>query len=360
MYKLNIPEKINVGFQNRIDTYTGKLAFIVYTDEKGVLRKERSWDNWRDHKIEPQEFENIPTEGFVLNKKVGDRGYGWYSRRAWTRIYDPRGFEFEIDIENLIFILEEYSSIKGKGLEGEFVYAWDGAKLVLLPVSSQEYKKSLSFQEACKKKVTKTDIKEGLCYITKDGDEVMYLGRLPFWELTGKNNTLEYRSKRKHIFTYLNKEKTKSDKYTKLIYKNANPIRYFVQSGFTKILSKLNDEPHPNFAEEFDKYKKSKYGSAPVKVLTDGKPESYYDSGFVKTGNEIYYSRKNDVYPGYYTGHSKTTIYIAKRPIRLTEGKSLTIPVEFGNYPSSLSKHETAKIQSLYIITESGLKLKIA
>lgn len=45
-----IPKKINVGFQKRDDTYTGKLAYIIYYDETGKLRKETSWNGWRDKK----------------------------------------------------------------------------------------------------------------------------------------------------------------------------------------------------------------------------------------------------------------------------------------------------------------------
>ena len=65
-----IPSKINVGFQNRKDTYTGKLAYVIYFDEKGKLRKETSWQNWRDKNIPNEIFENEPIEGFVLNKKL--------------------------------------------------------------------------------------------------------------------------------------------------------------------------------------------------------------------------------------------------------------------------------------------------
>ena len=38
-----IPKKIKVGYQDRDDTYTGKLAYVIYYDEKGKLRKENSW-----------------------------------------------------------------------------------------------------------------------------------------------------------------------------------------------------------------------------------------------------------------------------------------------------------------------------
>lgn len=47
MTKLFIPQKIHVGFQNREDTFNGKLAYVIYEDEKGNLRKETSWNQWR-------------------------------------------------------------------------------------------------------------------------------------------------------------------------------------------------------------------------------------------------------------------------------------------------------------------------
>jgi hypothetical protein len=93
-----------------------------------------------DVSLTPIEYDNIPTEGFVLNRKAGGYSSGWNHRNSVCRIYDPRGFEIEISVENLLFILEHCDCNKGKGLEGEFVYSWDKAKLVLLPVSSDEFK----------------------------------------------------------------------------------------------------------------------------------------------------------------------------------------------------------------------------
>ena len=135
--KLKIPPMIKVGFQNRDDTYSGKLAFIVSVDKNKKSGGGKSWENWRDKKIDPIDYQNEPISGFVLNKDVGgsQRSYSWNARREKVRVYDPRGYEIEINIENLLFVLQECSSIKGKGLEGEFVYAWSGSQLVLLPVS---------------------------------------------------------------------------------------------------------------------------------------------------------------------------------------------------------------------------------
>ena len=168
---LFIPKKIRVGYQKRRDTYTGKLGYIIYYDKTNKIRKEKSWESWRDKNIDAQEFENIPTSGFVLNKKVGDEKYGWNPRQAWTRIYDPRGFEFEIDINNLLFILENCSSEPGKALGGEFVYSYNRDKLVLLPVCSKEYQSSQEFSDLKEKKISK--IVPGTEYYSK-GEKCWY------------------------------------------------------------------------------------------------------------------------------------------------------------------------------------------
>lgn len=177
--QLFIPDKINVGFQKRTDTYTGQLAYIIYFDKKGVLRKETSWQSWRDNKIKPVQFDNTPTEGFVLNKGVGGarQSYGWNARNEYIRVYDPRDFEFEISLANLLFILKEGDCSRGKGLEGKFVYAWDKNNLVLLPASSQDYKISASFTDLQDKSVSVKDLVPGASYLTRKQEQLVYLGR---------------------------------------------------------------------------------------------------------------------------------------------------------------------------------------
>lgn len=179
-----IPKKIKVGYDERKDTYTGMLAYVIYYDEKGKLRKENSWESWRDKSIEPDDFDNVPTEGFVLNKHVGGYSSGWNHRNSYIRIYDPRGFEFEISIENLLFILTNCSSIKGKGLEGQFVYAWDGKDLLLLPVDSPDYKKIMEETEARSNATyfKGKELKPGLTYETLNGGQYLYLGKFDCYE----------------------------------------------------------------------------------------------------------------------------------------------------------------------------------
>lgn len=177
-----IPEVIKVGYNNRNDTYTGKLAYVIYYDQKGKLRKEASWQTWRDKKIEPSEFKNEPTEGFVLNKKVGGDRYSWNPRQTYTRVYDPRGFEFEISIPNLLYILENTNSIKGKGLEGEFVYGWDGTELLLIPTGAPEYVALTEYASILTKpeRIHTKDLIFGATYRTNKNNEWVYLGKFEY------------------------------------------------------------------------------------------------------------------------------------------------------------------------------------
>lgn len=180
---LFIPKRIKVGFQHRKDTYTEKLGYVIYYDEKGKLRKEASWESWRSKDIDPVEYDNVPTSGFTLNKKVGGYVNHWSNfRNAYVRVYDPRGFEFEISVQNLLYILENTSSIKGKGLEGEFVYCWDGPDLVLIPTSSPDYAQLVSLNEKrFNGKIAAKDLIVGATYLTKNNLEVVYLGRFDYY-----------------------------------------------------------------------------------------------------------------------------------------------------------------------------------
>lgn len=172
---LYIPKKIKVGFQKRSGTYTGKLAYVIYFDDKGVLRKEKSWEGWRDKKIEPIEFDNEPTSGFCLNKDI-HRYSDWGSGRTVIRVYDPRDFEFEIATDNLIGILMHTDCLK-RGLQGDFVYAWAGTELVLLPTCSDEYQNAVKFTSLQSLKVGAKEMKLGYSYLFKNQTSGVYLGK---------------------------------------------------------------------------------------------------------------------------------------------------------------------------------------
>jgi len=200
--KIFIPKKINVGFQKRSDTYTGQLAYVIYYDQNGVLRKQASWESWRDIEITSSEFDNIPMDGFVLNKKVGGYKSDWNFRQTYVRIYDPRNFEFEITVPNLLFILENTSAIKGKGLEGQFVYGWDGTDLLLIPTSSPDYIKISNYSDMISQpeKIIGKDLVLGGIYRTNLNEDWIYLGHFERYEDCSWNKTKMGQSKGLYYF----------------------------------------------------------------------------------------------------------------------------------------------------------------
>ena len=233
-----IPKKINVGFQNRSDTYTKKLAYVIYFDEKGTLRKETSWQNWRDKEIEPVEFNNTPISGFVLNKKVGDYCSDWNHRQAYVRVYDSRDFEFEITIENLLYILENASSIKGKGLEGDFVYGWDGKDLLLMPIESPDYKQIEEYNTIVfeNKSIKAKELVIGATYKTKNNEDLIYLGKYDYYEYNGTGTGKQ--------FWFYNKDYSYKFVTMKSIPKNK--LIYVVDSNCCSDYANLFDEMECN------------------------------------------------------------------------------------------------------------------
>ena len=281
-----IPKKIKVGCQDRDGTYTGKLAYVIYYDARGKLRKETSWKSWCSHygrkKTWYQEdFDNVPTEGFVLNKKVGGYSDGWDHRQTYARVYDPRGFEFEIDICNLLYILENTNCIKGKGLEGKFVYGWDGGDLVLIPEAAPEY---VGLQELADLQVGTQSIKGkdlilGATYKANDNGDYIYLGRFDYHKLgyqrvteTGEYGYVSI-NKGKHYF---------------FIYTESGSDYYLITKSLTKrILKVVSDTCVGNYAELMDALDhRTEY--SPYDSSKDEYVEA--DPSRLKSGDTVYFT----------------------------------------------------------------------
>ena len=306
-----IPKTIKVGFQNRSDTYTQKLAYVIYYDQKNVLRKEKSWESWRDKNIEPQEFVNEPTSGFVLNKKVGDYKSDWNHRHAYCRVYDQRNFEFEITIENLLYILENATSTKGKGLEGEFVYAYSGKDLLLLPIDSPDYKEITQYNKILHEKnyVKVKDLVLGGIYKTKSNEEYIYMGRfdyhddiyesVPYEADSYYGKTTRYKSVKKnvnkgkyHYFVLKEKGEKRSEWFSILALKSLGE----------KFISIISSECVENYAELFDKLE----GNIHYSPIDESKDE-YIPYTFEEFNEKI-----NKGWNSHYYDLNKNNIYISK------------------------------------------------
>jgi len=276
--QLFVPKKIKVGYNERPDTYTKRLAYIIYYDNKGKLRKEASWNSWIDKGCDGKEyqyvdgryttvvnpdkvrgplpidnFDNVPTEGFVLNKKAGDYGTGWNHRQAKCRVYDPRNFEFEITIENLLFILEHATSTKGKGLEGKFIYGWDGKDLVLLPEDCPEYKSAVNFTSLQSEKIGVKDLVIGHIYQTKRQENLIYLGKYTYYPVEWLKDGNSKGLVEKKGYFFLPEDRSFSN--------------LKILSGLTSLATKVSDEEIHDFAKVMDQLQRWKYFSKPKSLI---------------------------------------------------------------------------------------------
>lgn len=200
---LYIPKKLKVGFNNR--TFHGndwennrqkanaetKLAYIIYWDEKGVLRKEKSWQDWRDPELGELELANEPLHGFTIHLvRNGYRGEWFAGRDAKVLIRHPEGFVFEITPENACSLIIEGGVEAGSGIiGGEQVLAWDGKELILLGTKSREYAES----SAHTKKVDAGGIKDselipGHIYRCRNGELRLYFGKVDFYTADFKHS----------------------------------------------------------------------------------------------------------------------------------------------------------------------------
>lgn len=301
---LYIPQKIKIGFVKRNDTFTEKLAYLTYYDEKNVLRKQVSWDNWRDHKIEPVEIDNNPMSGFVFNKGIQRFGYHSNSGRAVARVHDPRNFEFEISIENMFGIMMNNDILK-RDIQGDFVYAWSGKDLILLPTNSVEYKESQAFTEKQYKSITSKELVKGRTYIKrKTATDYLYMGYFHWYELAGRTH-LESKGK-KHIF-----------------YANGH-FEHFNPNTLAEAVSDDISEKYPELIENFQKSKNAQpfteFTNKPVKINNFNKGYNSRNNIYYKDfGQDIAYS----VHLHHASGLNRINVYDKIMTFKCTKNNGL-------------------------------------
>lgn len=252
MKELFVPEKLKVGFKKREATVDGNLSYVIYYDEKGKLRKETSWNSWRDKRIDPLDLDNKPMKGFIINKSIEGYSHDFGSVDAKIRIYDPRGFEFEISVANLVGIINQ-SNIMMTEIEVECVFAWSGKDLVLLPTNSEQYKVSLKHTEKQSQKVSAKDLKIGAIYSVKKSDQkYIYIGK--YIVSTLFMNNLNF---------YMPCSKTKD-----FVFKNLVNGEY-VTLAVSVLAECLQEEPVDDIHEYIDIFERSKMNRYAVKIEID-------------------------------------------------------------------------------------------
>ena len=297
-YSLFIPDKMKAGFQYRKDTFTGKLSYIIYYDEKNKLRKEKSWLNWCNSEINAVDFDNTPTSGFVINKDIQHCGDNFHYGRSMIRIYDPRGFEFEISIANLSLILDCSDTSKNEIL-GKLVYSIIGNELFLLPVNSQSYIESKKFTKLINSKMSTRNLVVGKTYRYKENYlsnyELIYLGYHNYNEYVIPNiYLLSYNKNKKKKHIYLQRQVINNVVKEKYITENINKI-YDIESDIDNNIEHLVDNYFNSF---YYKGITFKYEDINIKE---------YFTSFLKNYN--YYTCLDKI-PFFYKETDKLVIYL--------------------------------------------------
>lgn len=184
---LYIPPKIKVGQVERDGTFLGCLAYVIPSEKSGnKFRQEDGWLGWLNHHKEVGErlvFDNKPRRGYFLNKSIKRVSYSSFGSTVQKmRIFDDRGFEFEIDMKNIAMLAQSCDISKGEILQ-DCVLAWDGKNVVVLPTTAAEYIEIVG--EKLKNKEHKEKLKSGeipefqvgqVCSSTKNKNKYVYLG----------------------------------------------------------------------------------------------------------------------------------------------------------------------------------------
>lgn len=250
---LYIPTTTVVGFQNRNDTFTGKLGYVIYKDHTGKLRKEKSWQGWRDHSIDPLTFENTPQTGFTFNKGITRGGYDWFSDTTTkVRVWDPRDFEFEISVGNLIALLM-HSDVSKRDIQQPCVYAWAGTELVLLPTNSEEYQQSVKYTDKQKMKFSARDLVIGHTYTPKkDKEDVVYLGRLDQYKFVYRSD--EHESEGSYLSSLTTEGYSKLDKAKQHVFMGVTSGQVHIKNPSSYLAFCASQEVIPQLASMLDQY----------------------------------------------------------------------------------------------------------
>jgi hypothetical protein len=289
-----IPKTICIGFQNRVDTSTGKLAYIIYYDELGKIHKEKSWNDWRDEEIPSINLPNLPQSRFIINKGL-DRSSRWGSGRSVIRIYDPRDFEFEISVDNLIGILT-HSDILKREITEQCVFAWAGSELVLLPINSDVYHESLTFTAKQSNKVSTKSLIVGHDYAQKKNDSVLtYMGYRDLYKLENfdnfrekfryfyENNFINFKKEIKH---FCNGHKHVFYNGTKFVTPTVSTISHEIDNKVNSDYNKLIDKfysliiSQPIVNLEIGEITNTRYDVF-YKIISPTKIEFYQPDGFI-------------------------------------------------------------------------------
>ena len=123
---------------------TAPLAFLVPYEDNAAGKKRMdsvdSWmtNSWHSTSMDPRPgliVDNKPMKGF----KIVGFASRWSTDNKTARISDPRGFELEIYIPNLVALIQDTTIVNGV-IQDQLIWAREGANNALISIHSEDYK----------------------------------------------------------------------------------------------------------------------------------------------------------------------------------------------------------------------------
>lgn len=182
---IKIPDSHYVGFQKR-ESDQVPLGFMTPEGtDKAAQKRKATVDGWangggyytnKQATLTSKTFDNKPMVGFKMGKNIS-YGRGWDSRHDKWRIEDPRGFQLEITSGNLQEIMTDCTIERGEILE-ECIWGRLGSENILIPVSSETYKRATENTKRMATSASIKDLKPGFYFTMKNGDRCWFAGRV--------------------------------------------------------------------------------------------------------------------------------------------------------------------------------------
>jgi hypothetical protein len=163
--------------QETVVNWLGGTSRIVVDPKTGLYEQDdKGRYVYEEFVPDTRIIDNEPCPGFKITDDV-KRVY-WGGGNVVWRVEDPRGYELEIQSQNLMALIQSCGILEGGEIPGRCVWGRSSGDNILLHETSDEYKAAFKAAETLKapKKLGKKDRRVGGLYTRVDGSLGIYLG----------------------------------------------------------------------------------------------------------------------------------------------------------------------------------------
>jgi hypothetical protein len=287
--RIKIFDKLYVTFRRHGNSMP-VAQLVNYIDNKTNLRiRDRmdEWARWGSYGKDPLNsltIDNKPMVGFRISRsQIND---GWYQTPEYIRIEDPRGFEVDITIPNMIMLTNDNALVNGEIMH-ECIWGRDNAVNVLLPVNSLPYREAVSNTDRQKTHVHVSKLKLGDHVTLKNGQSGRYMGKL--YSTSEIKDTIRKGTDGYYYYSYGSRDWQASIFKYKLGVED-KPIHYIEQeykdhNGFPKIRYLGYASPNVSRVEKEDPLTKAEVNDRLFEAFKAGleRSDSYNNTIFLTT-----------------------------------------------------------------------------